>query len=39
VVAATDALPLPAGARRLPETYRVRSEHQVGFVLLWGWVF
>lgn len=39
VVAARAMLPLPAGARRLPETYRVRSEHQVGFMLVWGWVF
>jgi hypothetical protein len=28
--------PLPEGARVIPDTYRIRSEHQVGFVLLWG---
>jgi hypothetical protein len=39
-VIATDAgQPLPEGARRLPDTYRIRSEHQVGFVITWGWVF
>jgi hypothetical protein len=31
--------PLPPGARVIPPTYRIRSEHQVGFVLLWGWTF
>jgi hypothetical protein len=31
--------PLPAGARVIPPTYRIRSEHQWGFVLLWGWSF
>jgi hypothetical protein len=31
--------PLPPGARVIPETYRIRSEHQVGFVMLWGWTF
>jgi hypothetical protein len=30
---------LPAGARVIPASYRIRSEHQVGFVLLWGWAF
>ena len=39
LVAARDALPLPEGARLLPESYRVRSEHQVGFVIVWGWAF
>lgn len=33
------ARPLPAGARVIPESYGVRSEHQVGFLFLWGWVF
>lgn len=28
--------PLPAGARVIPDSYRIRSEHQLGFVLLCG---
>lgn len=28
--------PLPLGSRVIPETYRIRSEHQIGFVLLWA---
>jgi hypothetical protein len=31
--------PLPAGARVIPETYRIRSEHQIGFLMLWAWTF
>ena len=31
--------PLPAGSRVIPPTYRIRSEHQVGFMLLWGMTF
>jgi hypothetical protein len=31
--------PLPAGSRVIPPTYRIRSEHQVGFLLLWGMTF
>lgn len=30
---------LPAGARVLPDEYGIRSEHQLGFVLMAGWVF
>ena len=30
-----DGPPLPAGARVIPEEYRIRSEHQLGFLLLW----
>jgi hypothetical protein len=37
---ATDARqPLPEGARRMPASYRIRSEHQVGFVVTWAWAF
>jgi hypothetical protein len=39
VVAERDSPALPQGARRLPESYRLRSEHQVGFVVVWGWAF
>jgi hypothetical protein len=39
VVAARGSPALPEGARRLPESYRLRSEHQVGFVVVWGWAF
>jgi hypothetical protein len=31
--------PLPPGSRVIPPTYRIRSEHQVGFLLLWGMTF
>jgi hypothetical protein len=30
---------LPPGSRVIPPTYRIRSEGQVGFLLLWGLVF
>lgn len=30
---------LPAGARILPAEYGIRSEHQLGFVLMAAWVF
>lgn len=34
------ALPaLPEGARVVPPRYPVRSEHQFGFVVAWGWAF
>jgi hypothetical protein len=36
VLAAAVAGPLPPGARRIPPTYRVRSEHQIGFVLVFS---
>jgi hypothetical protein len=39
VVAAPGSPALPEGARRLPDSYRLRSEHQVGFVIVWGWAF
>jgi hypothetical protein len=39
VIATGSTQALPEGARRLPSSYRIRSEHQVGFVLAWGWVF
>jgi hypothetical protein len=29
----------PPGARVIPPTYHIRSEHQVGFVLIFGWRF
>jgi hypothetical protein len=31
--------PLPPGARVIAPTYRIRSEHQLGYVLLLGWRF
>ena len=31
--------PLPAGARVIPESYTIVSEHQLGFVLVLGWAF
>ena len=39
VIATSAGQPLPAGARRLPDTYRIRSEHQVGFLVTWAWTF
>jgi hypothetical protein len=39
LVPPTDGPPLPPGSRVIPETYRIRSEHQIGFVLLWGLSF
>lgn len=30
---------LPEGSRVVPAQYLVRSEHQVGFVIAWGWTF
>jgi hypothetical protein len=39
VIATAAGQPLPEGARVMPDTYRIRSEHQVGFVVAWGWVF
>jgi hypothetical protein len=39
VIATNAGQPLPVGARRLPDTYRIRSEHQVGFVVTMGWAF
>lgn len=32
-------VPLPPAARVIPETYQIRSEHQLGYVLLLGWRF
>lgn len=40
VLAVEGTLPAPpAGARLIPAAYRIRSEHQVGFVAFWGWAF
>lgn len=36
LVPTAGAPPLPAGARVIPDSYRIRSEHQLGFVLLCG---
>ena len=30
---------LPEGARVVPADYAVRSEHQLGFVIVWAWAF
>lgn len=35
---ATDGA-LPDGARLVPADYLVRSEHQLGFVVVWAWAF
>lgn len=32
-------VPLPEGSRIVPADYAVRSEHQLGFVLVWAWAF
>jgi hypothetical protein len=34
-----DGPSLPPGARVIPEEYRIRSEHQLGFLLLWTVTF
>jgi hypothetical protein len=39
ILAVGSAGRLPAGARVLPAEYGIRSEHQLGFVLLVAWVF
>lgn len=39
ILAVRNAGPLPAEARILPAEYAIRSEHQLGFVLLVAWVF
>ncbi len=39
LVPAPGGPPLPEGSRVIPPTYRIRSEHQVGFLLLWGMTF
>ena len=39
LVPAPDGPPLPAGSRVIPATYRIRSEHQLGFLLLWAMTF
>jgi hypothetical protein len=32
-------VPLPEGARVIPDTYSIVSVHQIGFVLVLGWAF
>ena len=40
LVAGTPAdVPLPEGSRVVPDDYAVRSEHQIGFVVVWEWAF
>jgi hypothetical protein len=39
LVPAPGGPPLPPGSRVIPDTYRIRSEHQMGFLLLWGMTF
>jgi hypothetical protein len=39
VAGASVDVPLPEGARVVPEEYVVRSEHQLGFVVVWAWAF
>ena len=34
-----DGPPLPPGARVIPDEYRIRSEHQLGFLFLWAVTF
>ena len=39
LVAVRNPGPLPAGARVVPPTYTIRSEHQVGFVIALAFAF
>jgi hypothetical protein len=39
LVPAAGGPPLPPGSRVIPDTYRIRSEHQMGFLLLWTMTF
>lgn len=39
VAAPRNAVALPVAARVIQETYSIRSEHQIGFVVLLGWRF
>jgi hypothetical protein len=39
LVAVRSAVALPPGARVVPETYAIRSEHQVGFVVVVAFAF
>jgi hypothetical protein len=32
-------VPIPPGARRIPDTYTISSQHQTGFVIILGWTF
>lgn len=32
-------VPIPPGARRIPDTYTISSQHQTGFLLILGWAF
>lgn len=32
-------VPLPEGARVIPDTYNILSEHQIGFIFVLGWAF
>jgi hypothetical protein len=39
VTARVAGAPLPPGARIIPDTYTIISEHQIGFVCVLGWAF
>jgi hypothetical protein len=39
VAGAPADVPLPDGSRVVPDDYAVRSEHQLGFVVVWAWAF
>jgi len=39
VIGAPDDIPPPAGSRIIPDTYSIRSEHQIGSIFVIGWVF
>jgi hypothetical protein len=39
VAGAPAGVALPEGARVVPAEYAVRSEHQLGFVIVWAWEF
>jgi hypothetical protein len=39
LVPPADGPPLPPGSRVIPDQYRIRSEHQIGFLLVWSIAF
>ncbi len=39
VVGAPTSVPPPPGARIIPATYNIRSEHQIGYIFVIGWAF
>ena len=39
VIGAPASVPPPAAARIIPASYSIRSEHQLGYIFVIGWVF